>query len=132
MNNSHQDHNVEEETPQLRSVKIGSLTALPPLSRSFGRNKLKQQQQQHQSTPVVGKQQTSKQQNVPTTQWIVDDKLPFLPANYMLERSHVYVENSTSQQVANRITSCLREESIASNILQDEKVRLVFFLYFSN
>lgn len=123
--NNHQEI-VEEETPQLRSVKIGSLTAPPSLSRSFvSPIKLQEQSSCSHASVVV----TDATQSLSSIHWSVDDHLPALPADYMLERSNVYINDCNSQEVADRITSALKVESIASSVCPDEKVCFETFVH---
>jgi hypothetical protein len=56
--------------------------------------------------------------------WRVDE-LVSLPAIYPLERTNVYVDNSTAQEVADRICECLRIESISVTFDEENKNRLV-------
>ena len=107
---------IVEETPELRSVKIGTLSSIPPLSRSFVRpTKQISLQLSHQS--ILEKQSPNQ-----SFEWTVEEQLPSLPADYVLERTSVYVESSTSQEVANRISRSLRLESLAAKASAEENV----------
>lgn len=107
-----------EEIPSLRSVKFGSLAQpLPQLSRSFARPaKLG-----HIERPSVGVKQPLTT-SVARCAWTVDELLPSIPAEYMLERSNVYVNNSSAEQVADRITNTLCSNSITATACDGEKV----------
>jgi hypothetical protein len=113
--NSNNNEEIVEETPMLRSVKIGSLSTLPPLSKSFA-SPLKFQQPAHQKV-LSAKQSTP----VSSQAWNVDEQLPALQADYVLERTNVYVNNSTSQEVADRISKSLKTESISSRVSEEKK-----------
>ena len=128
MNQQQEDNNMmEEETPQLRSasVGVGGPRTLPPLSRAFGLPaKLP-------SRPLHAQVQTAK----PLTQWSVDSILPTISADYMLERSNVYIHNSSPQQVADRVVACLASQSLSYQQQQEEeqKVRNTFrYLFHSS
>eukprot|EP00526_Cylindrotheca_closterium_P018385 CAMPEP_0113642304 /NCGR_PEP_ID=MMETSP0017_2-20120614/22222_1 /TAXON_ID=2856 /ORGANISM="Cylindrotheca closterium" /LENGTH=365 /DNA_ID=CAMNT_0000553717 /DNA_START=18 /DNA_END=1115 /DNA_ORIENTATION=- /assembly_acc=CAM_ASM_000147 len=98
---------MEEERPKLRSVAIGApTTSLPPLSRSFAMpSKLPSRPLHVQAAP--------KQPITASVQWTVDSMLPAISADYMLERTNVYINNSSAQQVADRITECLSCQSLS-------------------
>lgn len=61
--------------------------------------------------PVSGKRM--KQPVGTEDSWNVTQLMP-LPGFHILERTHVYVSGSTPSQVASRIASCLKEQSIAA------------------
>ena len=117
--NQDRSTSMEEETPTLRSIAIGGpRTTLPPLSRSF---------------PLPGKLpsrplhvQSSPKPAIAGTPWTVDAILPAISADYMLERTNVYINNSSSQQVADRIVASLSSQSISYKKNEETKVRLVF------
>lgn len=113
---------MEEETPQLRSasVSVGGPRTLPPLSRAFGLPAKLASRPLHAQVVPTAK---------PLTQWSVDSILPTISADYMLERSNVYIHNSSSQQVADRIVACLASQSLSYQQQQEEaeqKVRNTF------
>lgn len=106
--------NMEEETPKLRSVSVGGPATLPPLSRSFAfPGKLP-------SRPLHVQQEAPK----PTLplEWTVDAILPAISADYMLERTNVYIPNSSSQVVADRIVESLRNQSLSYKESEERKV----------
>eukprot|EP00980_Cylindrotheca_fusiformis_P005410 scaffold1157_cov122-Cylindrotheca_fusiformis.AAC.2 len=111
-----------EEAPWLRSVKFGSLSQpLPSPSAPFALPpKLG-----HLQRPSFGVKQSfspAVSSSINNTNWVVDDFLPSIPSNYRLERSNVYVNNCTPSQVASRIMNSLNSHSIATTILETEKV----------
>jgi len=70
------------------------------------------------NTPVTAVKQTTHKSSG-SALWNVDN-LPSLPAAYFLERSHVAVEGMP-QEVANKVSECLRQESIATCCADDDK-----------
>lgn len=113
---SNRKQEIVEETPTLRSIKIGSLSAPPPLSRSFA-SPLKFQQQQEPAFKA-----NVNASDAEACSWSVDEQLPSLEADYVLERTNVYVSNTTAQDVADRISNSLKVNSIAAKVSEDNKV----------
>jgi len=73
----------------------------------------------------AGSSPQQQQQQQQATVWDVRSLAP-IPAFYQLERSHVTISDSTPPQVlAQRISSCLRKESIAAKY-NDQEVRRLF------
>jgi len=56
---------------------------------------------------------TTERKPLKETPWIVSKALT-IPSYYQLERSHVFVPNSSPTEVSKRIAECLRIESIAA------------------
>jgi hypothetical protein len=106
--NNQQNREIVEDTPQYRSVMMSPLSA-PPMPRSFAR------------PTKVQPLQKAEEPTISVAVWTVSD-LPALPAEHLLERSHVYVD-CNSQEVANRICNCLRLKSIAASSDSNDKVR---------
>jgi hypothetical protein len=121
MNNDRSKIEKMEETPVLRSIKIGSQSEpLPPVSRAFTRQtKFRQIQLASNGgakQPLI---------SVSCGAWTVDELLPSIPVAYILERSNVYVNNSTAQKVADRISDTLRAHSIATRASETAKVSAI-------
>lgn len=49
--------------------------------------------------------------------------LPAISADYMLERTNVYINNSSAQQVADRIAESLGRQSLSYKESDERKVR---------
>ncbi|CAJ1964963.1 unnamed protein product [Cylindrotheca closterium] len=113
---------MEEETPTLRSIAIGGPTALPPLSRSFALpGKLPSRPLHHHEQAAAA----APQQPISVQHWTVDSMLPAISADYMLERTNVYVNNSSAQQVADRIVECLSRQSLSYKESDENKNSLL-------
>lgn len=109
---------MEEETPTLRSVAIGGPSSLPPLSRSFAMpGKLPSRPLHMQGAP--------KQPIAASVQWTVDSMLPTISADYMLERTNVYINNISAQQVADRIVESLSRQSLSYKEFDESKHSLL-------
>ena len=121
MNTSNQDRKIVEDAPRYRSVMMAGPMSAPPMPLSFSsaRPIIK-------NAPVTAAKQTT-QKPSGSALWKVDN-LPSLPAAYFLERSHVYVEGMP-QEVANKVSECLRQESIATCCSDDDKVSLDYRVY---
>jgi len=118
MNNQSQERDIVEDTPQYRSVMIGGPLSAPPMPRSFA-----------STSPFKAAPQTKKatqQRSSDAAVWSVAE-LPSLPAAYFLERSNVYVDGE-AQEIADRISDCLRKQSIAATCDAEDKVRITWRL----
>jgi len=60
-----------------------------------------------------------------SVQWTVDAILPAISADYMLERTNVYIPNSSSQVVADRIVESLRNQSLSYKESEERKNSLL-------
>ena len=108
----------EEENPTLRSVAIGGpSTPLPPLFISFALpGKLP-------SRPLHAQAAPPKQPITALVQWTVDSMLPAISADYMLERTNVYINDCSGQQVADRVVESLSRQSLSYKESEESKVR---------
>ena len=111
---------IPEDTPQYRSMMITSSVA-PPMPRAFSIAPPKPLRRTVEPASKVPQQSPLTSTG---SAWKVSD-LPELPYMYLLERTNVYVECS-AQEVADRISECMRAESIAVT-LDDDKVRHLSF-----
>lgn len=98
--------------------------APPPMARSFA-----PPAKLARATPElpVGGPDSFTKATVPLAQfasWEIPEPVA-LPAGYLLERTNGYVDNGNVQTVADRICTCLREQSIAAttNNPDEDKVR---------
>jgi len=104
---------MKEETPSLRSIAIGAPTGVLPLHRIAPVGKLP-------SRPLHRPQAASA-----SLSWTVDSILPAISADYMLERTNVYISSSSSQAVADRIVESLSRQSIAYQESDERKNSLL-------
>jgi hypothetical protein len=108
---------IPEDTPQYRSVMLAPSMA-PPMPRSFSIAPPKPLRR----SSVEPKISKSQQSAAPVQVWRVNE-LVSLPEIYPLERTNVYVDNSSAQEVADCICECLRIESISATFDEENKVR---------
>ncbi|KAL3930629.1 MAG: hypothetical protein SGBAC_011680 [Bacillariaceae sp.] len=100
---------MEEESPTLRSVAISGPTSLPPLSIAFALPGKLPSRPLHVQVAAP----KSKSISAASGQWTVDSMLPAISADYMLERTNVYINKSSAQQVADRIAESLGRQSLS-------------------
>ena len=119
MNNNHmrmmngndgQDRNIIEDTPRMRSMAVKPLTPtllMPPAPLS-AKSRSTVPRTSNKPLNHEGKDSTL---NVGT--------LKPIPEIYVVERTHVFVNDST-QNIANRIAECLRTGSMAASYQKEE------------
>ena len=108
------DRKIVEDAPRYRSVMIAGPMSAPPMPLSFA--SARPLNKNARVTAV----KLSTHKSSGSAVWKVGN-LPSLPAAYFLERSNVYVEG-LPQEVANKVSECLRRESIATCCSDDDKV----------
>jgi hypothetical protein len=120
--NQHEQQRVHEDLPEYRSVMMHPLVP-PPMPRSFGPPAKLARTARVSSEPFASSKQSIDLSQ--STTWKIIEPVE-LPAGYLLDRTNVYVDNAAAQTVADRICTCLREQSIAyaTSNPDDEKVRL--------
>jgi len=122
--NSQQHRRIVEDVPQMRSVRIQSAPTttplgVPPMMQPFGGR-----------TAAVGSVKSAPSTTKPfasySSPWKIDSlqQLRPIPSYYRLERTHLKIGDVSCTDIANRIVSCLRDESVSATFHTEEVSKL--------
>lgn len=107
---------TKPSAPEYRSAQIGSLIApaIPP-SRTMQEIFQQQSKMNSRTTEILSSSEPSKA-------WIIDRLPPTVPKGHLLERTTFDVHDMTPQEVADRLSNCLRFHSIHCQASEENKV----------